>query len=44
MKMRKRRKQFWWTWHVDSKHIKSHLYGMFDWGVGRVNHQVKDNE
>jgi hypothetical protein len=34
MKLRHKRKQFWWTWryaHYD-----------FEWGVGRILHQLKD--
>ncbi len=42
MKLRYKRKQFWWTWHEDDKHLKSLTYGLFDWGVGRIKHQLKD--
>jgi len=44
MKLRHRRKQFWWTWHhcTQLHPYYSKLYGMFDWGVGRINHQHKD--
>jgi hypothetical protein len=33
MKLRHKRKQFWWTWR--------YTYG-FDWGVARILHQLKD--
>lgn len=31
MKMRHRRKQFWWTWHQGNSG--------FVWGVARIKHQ-----
>lgn len=44
MKLRQRRKQFWWTWHHCTQLYPyySKLYGMFDWGVGKCVHQIKD--
>ena len=39
MKMRQRRKQFWWTWR--SEQTFNRTYGWFNWGVGRVKHQIK---
>lgn len=42
MKLRKARKQFWWTWHHSKRHQCSTHYGWFDWGVGRIKHQHKD--
>lgn len=37
MKLRRRRKQFWWTWHHCTQLYPhySRLYGWFDWGVAR---------
>lgn len=39
MKLRYRRKQFWWTWHWRATHPYSRIYGLFDWGVARIKHQ-----
>lgn len=46
MKMRKARKQFWWTWRfkVSCHYIGSKQYGWYDWSVGRVVHQLKDRK
>jgi hypothetical protein len=42
MKLRKLRKNFWWTWHAIPGALYSHTYGFFDWGMGRIKHQHKD--
>jgi hypothetical protein len=34
MKLRLKRKQFWWTWRYTP-------YG-FEWGIGRILHQLRD--
>lgn len=39
MKLRYRRKQFWWTWHHDLRHKFSKTYGYIDWGMARIKHQ-----
>ena len=41
MKMRHRRKQFWWTWHFTNTTYSS-MYGWFDWGIGRIKQQHPD--
>jgi hypothetical protein len=39
MKMRKRRKQFWWTWHLAyDTYFHDDLYR---WGMARIKHQGK---
>lgn len=44
MKQRQRKKQFWWTWHHCTQLYPyySKLYGWFDWGVGRIKHQLRN--
>lgn len=43
MKLCKARKQFHWVWHHCTQLYPyySRLYGMFDWGVGRINRSTK---
>ena len=42
MKLRRIKKNFWWTWRCDIRHQHSSVYGFFDWGVGRVKHQLRN--
>lgn len=44
MKVRQIKKRFWWTWHFTPRlYNYSKMYGWFDWGVGRIKHQLKDS-
>jgi hypothetical protein len=42
MTMRRRKKQFWWTWHCDNPRHAYNQYVSFGWGVGRIKHQHPD--
>jgi hypothetical protein len=47
MKMRNKRKQFWWTFRAKEEILSYmglfiHKELHFGWGVGRIKHQQKD--
>jgi hypothetical protein len=48
MKMRNKRKQFWWTWACDSEIVYPTAFGTIlkmqfnRWKVSRIKHQQKD--
>ena len=45
MKMRQKRKQFWWAWHYCTQTYPyySRRYGHWDMGIARIKHQLKDS-
>jgi len=44
MKVRQIKKRFWWTWRFWPMPYDGNkkVVGWFDWGVGRIKHQIKD--
>lgn len=42
MTMRQRRKQFWWTWHMEGEPPYPESPRYFEPGVGRIKHQLRD--
>ena len=41
MKLRYRRKQFWWHWHQGA-YDRVFMDALFRWGIARIKHQQKD--